>query len=119
MIRPHLPAQLAIFVAGLSIEITVAPARRAKCETIAGVIIPDTAVVKAATWNLQAMIRELQQQNERLRVENAERSEAAIKAQGAEQGEPAWYFVGRAPEREAISSWLTETNRGMLIVTGR
>ena len=49
MIRPHLPAQLAIFVAGLSIEITVAPARRAKCETIAGVIIPDTAVVKAAT----------------------------------------------------------------------
>jgi hypothetical protein len=49
MIRPHLPAQLVIFVAGLSIEITVAPARRAKCETIAGVIIPDTAVVKAAT----------------------------------------------------------------------
>lgn len=49
MIRPHLPAQLAIFVAGLSIEITVATARRAKCETIAGVIIPDTAVVKAAT----------------------------------------------------------------------
>ena len=49
MIRPHLPAQLAIFVAGLSIEITVAPARRPKCETIAGVIIPDTAVVKAAT----------------------------------------------------------------------
>ena len=49
MIRPHLPAQLVIFVAGLSIEITVAPARRAKCETIAGVIIPDTAVAKAAT----------------------------------------------------------------------
>lgn len=33
----------------------------------------------------QAMIRELQQQNERLRVENAERSQAAIKALGAEQ----------------------------------
>jgi hypothetical protein len=50
MIRPHLPAQLVIFVAGLSIEITVAPRQEGEVsETIAGVIIPDTAVVKAAT----------------------------------------------------------------------
>ena len=31
MIRRHLPALLVIYVAGLSIEITVAPARKAKC----------------------------------------------------------------------------------------
>lgn len=30
MIRAHLPTHLVIFVAGLSIEITVAPAKRAK-----------------------------------------------------------------------------------------
>src|SRR5258707_7642595 len=35
--------------------------------------------------NQQMMLRELQEQNDGLRVENAERSEAATRAQGAEQ----------------------------------
>lgn len=41
------------------------------------------------------------------------------KAQGAEQGELAWYFVGRAGERRRIATWLREHGAGMLVVTGR
>lgn len=48
-----------------------------------------------------------------------ERGHFIPKAQGAEQGELAWYFVGRERERNRIAAWLRERNSGMLIVTGR
>lgn len=48
-----------------------------------------------------------------------ERSHFIPKAQGAEHGELAWYFVGREAERRKISAWLRESTSGMLIVTGR
>jgi hypothetical protein len=48
-----------------------------------------------------------------------ERGHFLPKAQGAEQGELAWYFTGRAAERREISTWLRESRAGMLIVTGR
>jgi WD40 repeat protein len=48
-----------------------------------------------------------------------ERSHFIPKAQGAEHGELAWYFVGRVTERRQISAWLRDTSSGMLIVTGR
>jgi WD40 repeat protein len=44
------------------------------------------------------------------------------KAQGAdqaEQGEPVWYFVGRAPEQARAADWLRTTTGGLLVVTGR
>jgi WD40 repeat protein len=47
-----------------------------------------------------------------------ERGHFVPKAQGAEQGELAWYFAGRAREREQIAAWLRERTSGMLIVTG-
>ncbi|UCA52076.1 ATP-binding protein [Streptomyces sp. WA6-1-16] len=47
-----------------------------------------------------------------------ERSHFIPKAQGAEQGELAWYFVGRDRERADISQWLRDKLRGLLIVTG-
>jgi WD40 repeat protein len=48
-----------------------------------------------------------------------ERSHFIPKAQGAEHGELAWYFVGRVAERRKISAWLRDSTGGMLIVTGR
>ena len=48
-----------------------------------------------------------------------ERGHFVPKAQGAEHGEFAWYFVGRAEERRRISAWLRENQGGMLVVTGR
>ena len=48
-----------------------------------------------------------------------ERGHFIPKAQGAEQGELAWYFVGRAAERARIVSWLRTSTAGMLVVTGR
>ena len=48
-----------------------------------------------------------------------ERGHFVPKAQGAEQVEPAWYFTGRSAERREISTWLRQTHRGMLVVTGR
>ena len=48
-----------------------------------------------------------------------ERSHFIPKAQGAEYGELAWYFVGRTAERQKIASWLRNSTSGMLIVTGR
>ena len=48
-----------------------------------------------------------------------ERGHFLPKAQGAEHGEFAWYFVGRAEERRRISAWLRENRGGMLVVTGR
>ncbi|MEO3817625.1 hypothetical protein [Plantactinospora sp. B24E8] len=47
------------------------------------------------------------------------RSHFVAKAQGAEQGELAWYFVGRRAERAAIAGWLRQRTSGMLVVTGR
>jgi hypothetical protein len=41
------------------------------------------------------------------------------KAQGAEHGELAWYFVGRKQERAAIARWLATRRSGMLVITGR
>jgi WD40 repeat protein len=41
------------------------------------------------------------------------------KAQGAEQGELAWFFEGRAAERRQIHHWLSQNQSGMLVVTGR
>lgn len=40
------------------------------------------------------------------------------KAQGAEIGEPAWHFSGRANERRALSAWLRAEVGGMFVVTG-
>ncbi len=48
-----------------------------------------------------------------------ERGHFVPKAQGAEQGELAWYFTGRAKERQQICDWLREKTSGLLIVTGR
>ncbi|MEU2723162.1 ATP-binding protein [Streptomyces smyrnaeus] len=48
-----------------------------------------------------------------------ERSHFIPKAQGAEQGELAWYFVGRDRERAEIARWLRAESTGMLVVTGR
>jgi WD40 repeat protein len=51
-----------------------------------------------------------------------ERMHFLPKAQGAdhvEQGEPAWYFVGRDAERADIAAWLRTNKAGMLTVTGR
>jgi WD40 repeat protein len=48
-----------------------------------------------------------------------ERGHFIPKAQGAEQGELAWYFVGREQERREISTWLRTASTGMLVVTGR
>ncbi|WP_305790146.1 hypothetical protein [Symbioplanes lichenis] len=47
-----------------------------------------------------------------------ERRHFVPKAQGAEEGELAWYFVGRHAERHQTSSWLHERTTGMLVVTG-
>lgn len=46
------------------------------------------------------------------------RSHFLPKAQGAEHGELAWYFVGRDVERLTIARWLATSKSGMLIVTG-
>ncbi|MGY4770353.1 hypothetical protein ACXC9Q_25860 (plasmid) [Kribbella sp. CWNU-51] len=40
------------------------------------------------------------------------------KAQGAELGEPAWYFEGRGRERREITEWLRANSSGLLAVTG-
>ncbi|TDW81914.1 hypothetical protein EV137_7925 [Kribbella pratensis] len=40
------------------------------------------------------------------------------KAQGAELGEPTWYFEGRGREQRQISEWLRTTGSGLLAVTG-
>jgi len=48
-----------------------------------------------------------------------ERSHFIPKAQGAEYGELAWYFVGRTARRREIAAWLRNSPNGMLIVTGR
>ncbi len=48
-----------------------------------------------------------------------ERGHFLAKAQGAEHGEVAWYFVGRHVERQSVIDWLNSSKSGMLIVTGR
>ncbi len=40
------------------------------------------------------------------------------KAQGAELGEPTWYFEGRSREHQEITEWLRTTDSGLLAVTG-
>ncbi|TCC34014.1 hypothetical protein [Kribbella speibonae] len=40
------------------------------------------------------------------------------KAQGAELGEPTWYFEGRNREHREITDWLRTTDSGLLAVTG-
>ncbi|GAA1615960.1 hypothetical protein ACFQY4_18010 [Catellatospora bangladeshensis] len=52
------------------------------------------------------------------RLSPDERGHFLPKAQGAELGELAWYFCGRAAERREISRWLRERTTGMLVVTG-
>ena len=47
-----------------------------------------------------------------------ERNHFVPKAHGAGHGEFAWYFVGRAAERQRIATWLRARAGGMLIVTG-
>ncbi|WP_034263877.1 AAA family ATPase [Actinospica robiniae] len=39
-------------------------------------------------------------------------------ALGAEQGELAWYFVGRKAELDTIAAWLNGAAQGMFVVTG-
>jgi hypothetical protein len=48
-----------------------------------------------------------------------QRAHFVPKAQGAEQGELAWYFVGRADERRQIAHWLGSHEGGLLVVTGQ
>ncbi len=64
--------------------------------------------------NVYAELREYLQQ-----LPPDERSHFVPRAQGAEQGELAWYFVGRRSERTRIARWLNQSANGMLIVTGR
>jgi hypothetical protein len=47
-----------------------------------------------------------------------QRAHFVPKAQGAEQGELAWYFVGRATERREVAAWLAGNHTGLLVVTG-
>jgi hypothetical protein len=47
-----------------------------------------------------------------------ERNHFVPKAHGAEPGELAWHFVGRAFERQQIAKWLHGRRSGMLVVTG-
>ncbi len=47
-----------------------------------------------------------------------ERGHFLPKAQGAEQGELAWYFMGRRQEGARIAEWLHTATQGMLVVTG-
>jgi hypothetical protein len=47
-----------------------------------------------------------------------QRAHFVPKAQGAEQGELAWYFVGRADERRQVAHWLGSHDGGLLVVTG-
>lgn len=47
-----------------------------------------------------------------------QRSHYVPKAQGAEQGELPWYFVGRVEERRTIATWLREKRTGLLVVIG-
>lgn len=48
-----------------------------------------------------------------------ERGHFLPKAQGAEQGELAWYFVGRRQESAEIARWLHTAREGMFVVTGQ
>ena len=47
-----------------------------------------------------------------------ERNHFVPKAHGADHGEFAWHFVGRAAERQQIAEWLLTRHSGMLVVTG-
>ena len=47
-----------------------------------------------------------------------ERHHFISKAQGAEQSELAWYFVGRHAEHRRLAEWLRTEHAGLLIVTG-
>lgn len=47
-----------------------------------------------------------------------QRSHFVPKAQGAEQGELAWHFVGRSEERRQIAQWFDASDHGMLVITG-
>jgi hypothetical protein len=48
-----------------------------------------------------------------------ERAHFVPKAQGAEQGELAWYFTGRGEERQRIFEWLRGSAGGLFVVTGQ
>lgn len=52
-------------------------------------------------------------------LKDDERGHFVPKAQGAEQGELAWYFTGRIRERQFVCDWLRSNANGMLVVTGR
>ena len=49
---------------------------------------------------------------------DAERLHFVPKAQGAELGEVAWFFQGRAKERRRICDWLRSGEDGLFVVTG-
>jgi hypothetical protein len=46
------------------------------------------------------------------------RNHFLAKAQGAEAGDPAWYFSGRQAQIGELSAWLRDSPSGMRIVTG-
>ncbi len=48
-----------------------------------------------------------------------ERGHFVARAQGAEHGEPSWFFEGREKELAQISDWLHRAGSGTLVVTGR
>ena len=47
-----------------------------------------------------------------------QRAHFVPKAQGGEQGELAWYFVGRKQERQQVAAWLAGNHTGLLVVAG-
>jgi hypothetical protein len=48
-----------------------------------------------------------------------QRTHFLTRAQGAEQGERSWFFVGRRHDRRRIATWLRTATSGMAVVTGR
>ena len=53
------------------------------------------------------------------RLSDDERRHFLVKAQGAEEGELAWFFQGRDHELAQIVDWLNTADSGLLTVTGR
>lgn len=80
-------------------------------------VLPRRPVLQGGVTATLDVYAELQDFLHRLPAD--ERGHFVPKAQGAEQGELAWYFTGRAIERQQICGWLREQAQGILIVTGR
>ncbi|WP_158691080.1 WD40 repeat domain-containing protein [Streptomyces sp. 351MFTsu5.1] len=76
-------------------------------------MLPDAAAAVSAPLD---QLAELQAVIDQLPID--EQRHFLPKASGAELGELAWYFHGRARERGRILHWLNSTSHGALVVTG-